>query len=186
MSMLSVPLPFMRPRDAQKSADKVRRAFASGCCDHLALLASLAKYGVSVHQSRQRTAAWSVRGYTHMRQSSEARGFVPLFFRREGVLACRTSLGARRRINAHASVYGVQAALHGFLRESDSEVDGSCLDVLHLVFLLVILFLGRDARLQGCTSDFVCTCRQNEGDTRASLTMAPRHSSLTFERSRRP
>ena len=47
----------------------------------------------------------------------------------------------------------------------------------HLVFLEVtdphsvkhvILFLGRDARLQGCTSDFVCNCRQNEGDTSAS------------------
>ena len=60
------------------------------------------------------------------------------FFRREGVLACRTSLRARRRMNAHASVYGVFAALHGFLRESDSEVDGSCLDVLHLVFFVKV------------------------------------------------
>ena len=33
---------------------------------------------------------------------------------------------------------------------------------------LEILILGRDARLQGCTSDFVSDCRQNEGDTRAS------------------
>ena len=33
----------LRPRDAQKSADKVHRAFASGCVDHLALLASLAR-----------------------------------------------------------------------------------------------------------------------------------------------
>ena len=59
-------------------------------------------------------------------------------FRREGVLACRTSLRARRRMNAHASVYGVYAALHGFLRESVSEVDGSCLDVLHLVFYVKV------------------------------------------------
>ena len=41
VSMLSVPPPFMRPRDAQKSADKAHRAFASGCGDQLALLASL-------------------------------------------------------------------------------------------------------------------------------------------------
>ena len=34
-------------------------------------------------------------------------GDLSPFFRPEGVLACRTSLGARRRINAHASVYGV-------------------------------------------------------------------------------
>ena len=66
-------------------------------------------------------------------QSTEAQGFFH-FFRREGVLACRTSLGARQVINAHPSVQGVYAALHGFLRESDSEVDGSCLDVLHPVF----------------------------------------------------
>ena len=47
----------------------------------------------------------------------------------------------------------------------------------HLLFLeltdphsvkLVILSGGRDARFQGCTSDFVYNCRQNEGDTRAS------------------
>ena len=30
-----------------------------------------------------------------------------------------------------------------------------------------ILFLGR-ARLQGCTSGFVCNCRQNEDDTKAN------------------
>ena len=36
VSMLSVPPLVMRPRDAQKSADKVHRAFTSGCCDHLA------------------------------------------------------------------------------------------------------------------------------------------------------
>ena len=43
VSMLSVPPPFMRPRDALKSADKVHRAFASGHGDHLTQLASLAK-----------------------------------------------------------------------------------------------------------------------------------------------
>ena len=39
----------LRQRNTQKSADKVHRAFASGCGDHLALLASLAKYDVAGH-----------------------------------------------------------------------------------------------------------------------------------------
>ena len=65
-----------------------------------------------------------------------ALGFSP--FPREGGFACCTPLGARQWMHARASVYGVYAALHEFLREGDSEVDGSCLDVLHTVFYVKV------------------------------------------------
>ena len=47
VSMLYVPPPFMRPRNAQKSADKAHQAFASGRGDHLSLLAAPAKKDVA-------------------------------------------------------------------------------------------------------------------------------------------
>ena len=55
----------------------------------------------------------------------------------QGIEASR--IVVRPWMHAHVSIFGVCAALIGFLRESDSEDDGSCLDVLHPVFLAVCL-----------------------------------------------
>merc|ERR1719161_921833 len=44
VAMLSVPTPFMRPRAAQKRADKAHQAFASGLGDHVTLLAAFLAY----------------------------------------------------------------------------------------------------------------------------------------------
>ena len=47
-------------------------------------------------------------------------------------------------------------------------VQFSCMCLVHRCWSRrKILFLGR-ARLQGCTSGFVCNCRQNEDDTKAN------------------
>lgn len=44
IAMLSVPPPFLRPRYAQKAADRAHRAFASGSGDHLSLLGTFAQF----------------------------------------------------------------------------------------------------------------------------------------------
>jgi len=71
VSMLSVPPPFMRPRNAQKSADKAHRAFASGRGDHLSLLAALAKYDVAEDKSK---FCWE--NYLHERALKQAENIV--------------------------------------------------------------------------------------------------------------
>ena len=64
------------------------------------------------------------------------------------------------------STKAVWTSSHGFLREGEPRI--LCWITRSYSVKLAILILGRDARLQGCTSDFVCDCRQNEGDSRAS------------------
>lgn len=44
IAMLSIPPPFMRPRWAQKAADRAHKAFASGFGDHLSLLGTFSRF----------------------------------------------------------------------------------------------------------------------------------------------
>ena len=117
-------------------------------------------------------------------------GDVPPF-PREGGFACCTPLGARQWIHARPSVYGVYAALHEFLREGDSEVDGSCLEVFTLFFLregeprILCWYCGSGCSL-GASSHFGATVlHQTTGCSRVQCCKHGRVSTLWWRQPRR-